>query len=31
MNQQVLGNLDTIITTLETDSSSEELESANAG
>lgn len=31
MNQQVLGNLDTIITTLETDSGSEELEPANAG
>jgi integrase len=31
MNQQVLGNLDTIITTLETDSGSEELEPADAG
>ena len=31
MNQQVLGNLDTIITTLETDSGSEELDSADAG
>jgi hypothetical protein len=31
MNQQVLGNLDTIITSLETDSSSEELDAADAG
>ena len=31
MNQQVLGNLDNIITTLETDSGSEELDTADAG
>jgi hypothetical protein len=31
MNQQLLGNLDTIITTLETDSGSEELDTADAG
>ena len=31
MNQQVLGNLDTIITALETETSSGELESADAG
>lgn len=30
MNQQVLGNLDNIITTLETDSSPEELDAADA-